>query len=578
VAQVESRILLLPFKTGYSSCHWLLIKGVPDMSFLRRGAIASLSVISFAAVIAMAGKDEDTIQRKVDQIFAAYDKPDSPGCALGVIRDGNFIYKKGYGAASLELGVPLTPQSVFYMGSVSKQFTAASVVLAAEQGFLSLDDDIRKYVPEIPSYGKPITLREMLHHTSGLRDILSLLFLAGRNFEDIHPTNELLDLLSRQKSLNYTPGDEFLYSNTNYFLMSEVIRRATGKPMSQFAEENILKPLGMVHTRFYDDHTVVVPGRVPAYSPRPGAGFRVDWSTNFDMIGGGGLMSSVEDLLLWDGNFYENKLGKGTLLKELQTQGVLNNGKHIEYALGLFISKYRGLPVVGHDGANFGYRTALLRFPQQKFSVICLCNLGTSNPGHFSEQVADLYLAGQLAPDPPPTSGAKVDAQPFVGSYRNSDSHSVLEISAAGDDLVAFGTHFKAREANHFFATPGPELTFERLPHAGMRLRLGADDTGPQIFERYEPLKLSAEGLAQYAGEYSSSELQATYRFAVKDGKLTLATNWQEPSVLEPTVRDEFRSPFGVAMAFRRDAAGHITGCDLFAGRVRNIFFTRAAK
>lgn len=551
------------------------------MSSLRRVGVASLSVFFFAffaAPLAMAQKDDDALHSKVDQIFAAYDKPDSPGCALGVIRDGNFVYKKGYGTGSLELGVPITPESVFYMGSVSKQFTAASVVLAAEQGYLSLDDDIRKYVPEIPSYGKTITLREMLHHTSGLRDVLSLLFLAGRNFEDIHPTNELLDLLSRQKALNFAPGNEFLYSNTNYFLMSVVIRHATGKPLSQFAEENIFKPLGMTHTRYYDDHTVVVPGRIPAYEPRPGGGFRVDWSTNFDKIGDGGLMSSIDDLLLWDRNFYDNKLGKGTLLKELQTQGVLNNGKQIEYALGLFITKYRGLPTVAHDGALFGYRTALMRFPQQKFSVVCLCNLGTSNPDHLSEQVADLYLEGQLAADPAAATAAKVDPQPFVGWYRNLESHSALQVLVADGDLVAMGTHFKARDANHFFSTFGPELAFERQQNGGMRMTAVFKDTPPEIFERYEPLKPSAEDLAQYAGEYSSAELQATYRFAVKDGKLTLAKNWQEPEVLEPTVRDEFHGPFGTAIVFRRDGAGHITGCDLFAGRVRNIFFTRAAK
>jgi CubicO group peptidase (beta-lactamase class C family) len=494
------------------------------------------------------------------------------------VRDGNLVYKKGYGAASLELGVPLTPESVFYMGSVSKQFTAASLVLAAEQGLLSLDDDIRKYVPEIPSYGKPITLRQMLHHTSGFRDILSLLFLAGRNSEDIHPTSELLDLLSRQKALNFTPGDEFLYSNTNYFLMSVVIRRATGKPLSEFAEENIFKPLGMTHTSFYDDRTVVLPGRVAAYAPRPGGGFRVDWSTNYDMVGGGGLMSSVDDLLLWDRNFYDNKLGKGTLLKEMQTQGVLNNGKQIEYALGLFISKYRGLPIVAHDGANFGYRTMLLRFPQQRFSVICLCNLGTSNPLRLSYQVADLYLQGQLAPDPQPATDAKVDPQPFTGWYRNPESHSAYQLAAADGDIVALGRHFKPRNANHFVAAPGAEIAFDRLQNGDVRATLTLEGTAPQVFERFEPLKPSAEDLAQYAGEYSSSELQAAYRFAVKDGKLALATNWEEPSVLEPTVRDEFKSPVGVAMVFRRDAAGHITGCDLFAGRVRNIFFRRVAK
>lgn len=550
------------------------------MRALRPVAILSLSVIVLASAIAVARKEkeDEALERNVDQIFTAYDKPGSPGCALGVVRDGNLVYKKGYGAASLELGVPLTPESVFYMGSVSKQFTAASVVLAAEQGFLSLDDDIRKYVPEIPSYGKPITLRQMLHHTSGFRDILSLLFLAGRNSEDIHPTSELLDLLSRQKALNFTPGDEFLYSNTNYFLMSVVIRRATGEPLSQFAEENIFKPLGMAHTSFYDDRTVVLPGRVAAYAPRPGGGFRVDWSTNYDMVGGGGLMSSVDDLQLWDRNFYDNKLGKGTLLKEMQTQGVLNNGKQIQYALGLFISKYRGLPIVAHDGANFGYRTMLLRFPQQRLSVICLCNLGTSNPLRLSYQVADVYLEGQVAPDPQPAADAKVDPQPFTGWYGNPESHSAHQLSAADGDIVALGTHFKPRDANHFVAAPGAEITFDRLQNGNVRATLTLEDGAPQVLERFEPLKPSAADLAQYAGEYASSELQATYRFAVKDGKLALATNWEEPSVLEPTVRDEFQSPVGVAMVFRRDAAGRLTGCDLFAGRVRNIFFRRVAK
>ena len=531
------------------------------MRALRPVAILSLSVVALAAAIAVARKEkeDEPLERSVDQIFAAHDKPGSPGCALGVVRDGNLVYKKGYGAASLELGVPLTPESVFYMGSVSKQFTAASLVLAAEQGLLSLDDDIRKYVPEIPSYGKPITLRQMLHHTSGFRDILSLLFLAGRNSEDIHPTSELLDLLSRQKALNFTPGDEFLYSNTNYFLMSVVIRRATGKPLSEFAEENIFKPLGMTHTSFYDDRTVVLPGRVAAYAPRPGGGFRVDWSTNYDMVGGGGLMSSVDDLLLWDRNFYDNKLGKGTLLKEMQTQGVLNNGKQIEYALGLFISKYRGLPIVAHDGANFGYRTMLLRFPQQRFSV----------DRRATEQLLEVAVLGR---------SELVVEDDRVRIEAAAQRCDLLRLAAADGDIVALGRHFKPRNANHFVAAPGAEIAFDRLQNGDVRATLTLEGTAPQVFERFEPLKPSAEDLAQYAGEYSSSELQAAYRFAVKDGKLALATNWEEPSVLEPTVRDEFKSPVGVAMVFRRDAAGHITGCDLFAGRVRNIFFRRVAK
>jgi CubicO group peptidase (beta-lactamase class C family) len=545
------------------------------MNLFRNIAIMSISAGSFAAPASFAQQDSPDLQRKVDQVFAAYDKPNSPGCALGVVRDGEFVYKKGYGEGSLELSVPLTPQSVFYMGSVSKQFTAASVVLAAEQGYLSLDDDVRKYVPEIPAYGKPITLRQMLHHTSGFRDILGLLLLAGRNFEDIHPTPELLDLLSRQKALNYMPGDEYLYSNTNFFLFSVIIKRATGKPLSQFAEENIFRPLGMTHTRFYDDHSVVVPGRVPAYEPLPGGGFRIDWSTNFDKIGDGGLMSSVDDLLLWDRNFYDNKLGKGTLLKELQTPGVLNNGKQIEYALGLFISKYRGQPIVEHGGALFGYRTELLRFPQQKFSVITLCNLGTSNPRRLANQVADLYLDAQLAPDAPAAS-AKVDPRPFVGLYRSPDSHSVLILAVAEGDLSVYGLRLEPLDATHFTASEGLDIKFEAHEGKPLRLTLYSADTAPQVFEKFQAIVPSGEDLVQYAGEYKSSELQAIYHFAVKEGRLTLAANWQEPAVLDPIVRDEFGGPFGTAIVFRRDAAGHIIGCDLFAGRVRNIAFVKS--
>jgi CubicO group peptidase (beta-lactamase class C family) len=549
------------------------------MSF-SRGAAVSLLLSACALVTAGCSghKNESETERKVDQVFAAYDKPDSPGCALGVVRGGNFVYKRGYGEGSLEFGVPLTPESVFYMGSVSKQFTAASAVLAAEQGYLSLDDDVRKYVPELPSYGKTVTLREMLHHTSGLRDIFGLLTLAGRNAQDIHPTKELIDLVAHQKALNFTPGDEFLYSNTNFFLMSVVIQRATGKSLSQFAEENIFKPLGMTHTRFYDDRTLVVPDRVAAYEPRKGGGFSVDWSTNFEKVGDGGLMSSVDDLLLWDRNFYDNKLGKGTLLKELQTQGVLNNGKKIKYALGLTISTYRGLPVVEHGGALFGYRTELMRFPQQKFSVICLCNLGTSNPGHLADEVADIYLAGQLSSKVPVAVTAHVDPQPFAGQYLNLESHAVLEVTAKDAGLVAYGMHFTPLGPGHFAAQEGPEMKFASENGGAMRLTLTADDTAPQILEKFEPIKPTAAELARYAGVYASAELETTYRFAMNDGRLTLFNNWQAPAALDPTTRDEFQGPDGMAIVFRRDAAHRITGFDVFAGRVRNIAFTKTAE
>jgi CubicO group peptidase (beta-lactamase class C family) len=335
------------------------------------------------------------------------------------------------------------------MGSVSKQFTAASVVLAAEKGYLSLDDNVRKWIPELPDYGHPITLRQMLHHTSGIRDELGLLSIAGKPIEDIYTTQELIDLIARQKRLNFNPGDEYQYSNSNYFLLAQVVQRATGVRFSQFAAENIFQPLGMVHTRFYDDRTLVLPGRVAAYSPREGGGFRVDWSTNYEKVGDGGLMSSVDDLLLWDRNFYHNQLGKGTLLRELQTRGVLNNGKTISYALGLELGTYRGLPVVEHGGALFGYRTELLRFPEQKFSVLCLCNLDTADPGAKAHAVADLYLAGKFRDSIRRSDPARIAAeriQPlhltaaeqrsYAGDYDSDELETTYRIRSVNDKLT----------------------------------------------------------------------------------------------------------------------------------------------
>jgi CubicO group peptidase (beta-lactamase class C family) len=251
-----------------------------------RYAIVALALGILVPSVAIA---DDVAPKKVDQIFSVYDKAGSPGCSLGVIREGDFVYRKAYGFANLELGVPLSPLSVFYMGSVSKQFTAAAVVLAAEQGFLSLDDDVRKYVPELPDYGHVVTLRQMIHHTSGFRDFFGLIYLSGRDVSDFNSPDEILKIVVRQRGLNNIPGDEWVYSNTDYFLLGVVVKTATKKSLAEFATENIFRPLGMSHTLFYDDHTVVVPGRVAAYDSGAHDAFRVDWSTTYDIVGGGGV-------------------------------------------------------------------------------------------------------------------------------------------------------------------------------------------------------------------------------------------------------------------------------------------------
>ncbi|HLW85510.1 MAG TPA: serine hydrolase domain-containing protein [Candidatus Sulfotelmatobacter sp.] len=540
---------------------------------MRLAALATL-ILFLTGVRALSA---DTNQQRVDQIFSAYDKTNSPGCALGVIRDGNFVYRKGYGMGSLELHVPLSPESVFYLGSVSKQFTAASVVLAAEQGFLALDDSVRKYIPELPDYGHVITLRQMLHHTSGLRDFLTLLELSGRRGEDVHSRAEMLDLIARQKALNNIPGDEWIYSNTNYFLLGEVVQRATKKSLAEFAAENIFLPLGMAHTRYYDDHTLVMPGRVPAYATGDGGKFVVDWSTNFDTVGAGGLMSSIDDLLLWDRNFYENRLGKGAFLKEMQTRGVLNSGKKTDYALGLELSTYRGLPIVEHNGGLFGYRTEILRFPEQRFTVVCLCNLASASTGSLARKVAEVYLEKSLQAEAGAAESAGNKGLPdpslFAGRYLDPSKHFVYSFTAAGGNLMAWGSNLPRVGPNQFRDLGTGTITFENA-EGGMRAKLETDGGIFFAGKRIETQRFTEADLAAYAGEYQSTELDVAYDLSIEQGNLIVRNKWNPLIKLSPVVPDEFESEeFNVV--FQRDSSHGISGLRVFTIRARDLSFER---
>ncbi len=542
---------------------------------MRAAVVVSLAVSFLVGPLVFSA---DTRERKVDQIFAAYDRSSSPGCAVGVIQDGSFLYRKGYGMGSLELGVPLTSESVFYMASVSKQFTAASVGLAAEQGFLSLDDDVRKYIPELPDYGHAITLRQMLHHTSGFRDFETLMYLSGRDLADLHSKEEMVSLITRQKGLNNIPGEEWIYSNTNYFLLAEVVKRATKKSLAEFAEENIFRPLGMVHTRYYDDRSLVLAGRVAAYDPGRDGKFLVDWSTNFDTVGPGGLMSNVDDMLLWDKNFDKNKLGKGALLTEMQTRGVLNNGNRTQYGLGLELNTYRGLSTVGHDGALFGYRTGILRFPEQHFTVVCLCNLSSADPSAFVRRVADIYMEKSLRAEvgevPVVQSKGLPDPSLFAGKYLDSHKHFVYSFTVSGGNLMAWGGILRRVGANQFKDLGTGTITFENAD-GGMQATLVTDG---EIFfagKRIDGPKLSEAELSDYAGQYVSSEIQATYVLSIDQGGLLLRNKWNSPIKLTAIAPGEFESGDLGTLVFRRDANQHVSGLSVFTVNARNVTFER---
>jgi CubicO group peptidase (beta-lactamase class C family) len=430
-----------------------------SLSVRIRARVVALSLyLGALAVTSAAGQESRHAQLtdEVDRIFAEWDRAESPGCALGVIRDGQFVYRRGYGMANLEYDVPLSSASVFYIGSTSKQFVAASIMLAAEQGRLSLDDDIRKYIPEIPDYGTTITVRHLLHHTSGLRDYLTLWSLAGENIEDIHTPDDALQMIARQKALNFQPGDEYLYSNSGYFLLSVIIERATGRGPAAVSHHNIFQPLGMTHTHFHDDYTHIIKNRAMGHLTRPDRSIALNMS-NFSQVGSGGLYTSVDDLLLWDRNFYDNKLGAGGLIDRMLVRGILNDGDTLSYAAALQIGEYKGLRTIEHGGALGGYRAQLLRFPDQRFSVVCLCNLAPMNPTALAYQVADLYLADELIaapeveaeeemaeprPEPEPAEAFQPAAAQMVdypGSYYSEELDATWKLTTKGNALYVVG-------------------------------------------------------------------------------------------------------------------------------------------
>ncbi|MGA9507249.1 MAG: serine hydrolase domain-containing protein [Candidatus Sulfotelmatobacter sp.] len=540
--------------------------------------LAVVTLVTLGMLLRCPAAASDILTQKVDQIFSVYDKPGSSGCSLGVIRDGDFVYRKAYGLANLELGVPLSPQSVFYMGSVSKQFTAASVVLAAERRYLSLDDDVRKYIPELPDYGHVVTLRQMIHQTSGFRDFYTLLGLSGHDPAEFNSPEEIFKIVVHQRGLNNVPGDEWIYSNTNYFLLGMVVQRATKKSLAEFAAENIFYPLGMSHTLFYDDHTVVVPGRVAAYDSGPHDSFRVDWSTTFEVVGAGGLMSSVDDLLLWDKNFYANRLGKGTLVQELQTPGVLNDGNKISYAMGLVLGNYRGLPIVEHAGALFGYRTELLRFPEQKFSVICLCNIASAVPENLARKVADIYLADKLKPEANALKRSGNESFPdpatFAGKYLDPRTHLMYTFTASNGNLMAWGAVLIRINANQFYDLQSDVIAFDSS-HGVMHAKL---DIGQETYfsgSKVDELHLGEPKLASYTGRFWSTELDTVYSLSEDKGTLTLRNGDKPPQKLAPIAKDEFDAGDFGRLVFERDSGGRVFGFLIFTQEARGIEFSK---
>jgi CubicO group peptidase (beta-lactamase class C family) len=536
-----------------------------------------------------------TASEKIDALLAPWAGAASPGCVIAVVQDGEIVYEKAVGLADLEKGTPLSPASVFDIGSVAKQFTALCIALLAEQGALSLDDDVRRFVPEMPVYATPVTLRHLLQHTSGLRDYIELLALGGLRYAEPSSPAEALSLVTRQRGLNHPPGEELIYNNSGYVLLALIAERASGVPLRELAETLVFSPLGMRHSRFRDGSAEDLRGLAIGYAEQDG-GFLPSMG-EINLVGDGALLTTAHDLLLWDRNFYENRLGRGgpELIRQVLTPGTLNDGRPTDYALGHYIGQHRGQTLIHHGGTWAGYRTEILRFPALSLSVFCLANLESISAEDLARRVVDVWLADLLpaaqtapaaeaAPAPAQAQEVRLGSETLAartGTFRNTSTGRIWEIVVRDDSLaatsgpLAFGLAALGPDCFRAVGAPLAIDFFCTAEEGGrvVRWRLEPEGQEPAVLEAVAPAR--AEDLVGVAGTYHSDELGVTHEISAAGGALSLRMNSLPFSVpLTPLAQDQLTVQ-GVLMRLLRGDDGKVQGFTVSSSRVRNLAFVK---
>jgi CubicO group peptidase (beta-lactamase class C family) len=545
------------------------------------GCIAVLMLVG-AHASAQAGSSTD---RRVDSLFASYNQGTSPGLAVAVVRDGKLLLSRGYGLASLENHVPVTPNTVFDLASVSKQFTGLAVAMLVEDGRVRLSDDIHKYIPELADFGHPITIDNLLHHTSGIRDWPGSLAVAGWQFDDVIAFDQILRFAYAQRALNFVPGAEYTYSNTNYNLLAEMIARVTGEPFPKWMNEHLFQPLGMTSTRVRKDHNDVVDRRAFGYTRRDGGWHHV--TNDLEAFGSSSMFSTADDIAKWVMNFDDPKVGGRAAMALTRTRGALNDGTKIAYAFGIQHGQYRGVPTEEHSGGWAGFSTYVLHFPAQRLGVIILENAPLVNPARAAYDVADIFLDRELAARPAPQAtlagGATPQVAPatldkYAGLYRLGPGWFVrihrggnaLQVQATREDEVPMSTR---SDTSFWVAAYNSPMLFTRengrttLVYRGMHR--------PKLDETPAP---SRTELAKLVGTYDSDELDTHYRISLENAGLVMHHFRLGDMPLAWLWGNEFGGDwfFMHSVEFQHDPSGRITGFVVNVDeRSRNIRFTK---
>lgn len=551
------------------------------LSLTARRSLYFFALPALLTSLAFATPAPPDAGEQVDEVFAEWNSVQSPGCAVGVEVDQRRVLSRSYGMSELEHNIPITPDTIFEAGSVSKQFTAAAIQLLAMDGKLSLDDDVRKFVPEVPDYAETITLRHMLNHTSGLRDWGSVAYLSGwGRYERSHTHAHVLDIVSRQSQLNFMPGTEYSYSNTGYNLLAIIVARVSGMSFAEFSKRRIFEPLGMDNTQWRDNYRRIVPGRSAAYSANDDGVFTIDRPIEH-VHGNGGLLTTIGDLLIWNRALANERLGKPGFAERMYTQGRLTSGRQIKYASGVSVSSFNGEPSVTHTGATSGYRAFLGSYGNGSLSIAMLCNVSNANPGKLGNQIASVYLGVNDAEEAQssPTKGAPSRRQlaALSGLYRDTFTGEPLNLALKDGQLVTDkGEKLRAISATEF-ALPNDEqrLVFDTNSGSRPRLKRLSGDYELRQYDPVESITPTANALRALEGEYYSADAETTLVIALKDGQLVARRRPGNEFTLQPVYADGFEAEGLGFVKFRRNENAGTKGLSIFGSRVFDMRFQR---
>ncbi len=528
-------------------------------------------------------------KNEIDEIFAEWDKPNVPGASLGIIQDGKLIYVQGYGMANLEYGIPNGAKSVFRIGSTSKQFTAACIVLLSQKGKLKLSDSLDQFFPGFPDYAKGITIQHLLNHTSGIRDYLTLAALKGFRDDDYYEDADVMQWLVSQQNISFKPGEEFLYSNSGYWLLGQIVNKVAEMNMAEFAEKEIFKPLGMSNTHFHNDHNRIVKNRASGYSPKGENTFEINMTT-LNMIGDGGIFTTIEDVLLWDQAYYQSEVLNKEFWVLMTKQGKLNDSNTLDYASGLFIDRYKGLKIISHGGAFVGFRAELLRFPEQHMSVAIFANRGDANPSNMAFQVADIILQDKFIETSPvePEISNKPESKDTIiyplkqltGNYQVAPG-VILELTIKDETLHAHQSwnnksyNLKRINENLYQIPDDSTISFTFTePKNDLSQLLIVNQSGEDSdWKRKIAIDIPNINLNEYVGKFYGSELETTVIIYLKEKQLFARIKNNEQGQLKIEGIDKFMIEQTEIVFIRKNST--IIGFTVNAGRVKNLEFKK---